>query len=224
MALHDTYEYANLILLGIMMTPFSRTVDGFELQFAVNHLAHYLLTTLLLPTLMSSSTPEFNSRVVAVTSAGHRYSTVPLDDPNFTKPNSYDPLKSYAQSKLANIWLANYIDRVYGPKGVRANSVHPGGIWTGLQAFTPADTIEKWKADPTIEKKMMTSEQGAATTVWAAAAKAWEGKGGKYLSNCEVAAPSEDLLAALDPGYAAHAYDPEGEDRLWELSAKLVGA
>jgi NAD(P)-dependent dehydrogenase (short-subunit alcohol dehydrogenase family) len=125
-----------------MMTPFSLTVGGFERQFAVNHLAQYLLAKLLLPTLTSSSTPAFNSRVVAVSSSTHRFGSVRFDDINFSKPDSYDPVLSYAQSKVSTIWLANYIDRVYGPKGVHANSVHPGGIWTGLQAHTPAEIME----------------------------------------------------------------------------------
>lgn len=206
-----------------MMTPFSLTVDGFERQFAVNHLADYLLAKLLLPTPTSRSTPDFNSLLVVVSSSAHRFSSVRFDDINFSKPDSYDPVLSYAQSKVSTIWLANYIDRVYGPKGVHANLVHPGSIWTGLQAHTPADIMESWKADDTVESHMMSLEQGAATYVWAAVAKVWEGKGGKYLSNCEVGPPSAGNDIMFDGGFAKHAYDPEGEDRLWDGSAKLVG-
>ncbi|KAJ6441327.1 hypothetical protein O9K51_07123 [Purpureocillium lavendulum] len=208
---------------GIMATPYSKTDDGFERQFAVNHLAHYLLTSLLLPTLESSSTPEFNSRVVCVSSSAHRYGQVRLDDYNWETPGAYGPFQAYGQSKTANIWMANYVDRVFGPRGVHALSLHPGGIWTGLQAFVPAETMATWKKHPDVDKTMLSAEQGAATSVWAAVGKVWEGKGGEYLAECAIAPPAKDLVSAMDPGAAAHAHNKEGEDRLWELSGKLVG-
>jgi hypothetical protein len=71
---------------------------------------------------------------------------------------------------------------------------------------------------------MMSPKQGAATSVWATVAKVWEGKGGKDLSNCEVGPPLEGNDVMFDGGFAKHAYDPQGEDRLWEVSAKFVGA
>jgi len=148
-----------------MATPFSKTMDGFERQFGVNHLAHFLLTSLLLPTLVASSTPDFNSRVVCLTSTAHRYSSVRLDDYNWDTPGAYEPFQAYGQSKTANIWTANYIDRVYGPRGVHALSVHPGGIWTGLQASLAPEVVAAWKASPDIRNMMQSPEQGAATSV-----------------------------------------------------------
>lgn len=206
-----------------MATPYSRTEDGFERQFAVNHLAHYLLTTLLLPTLESSSSPQQNSRVVFVSSSGHQFSSIIWDDYNFKTRGAYDPFKAYGQSKTANIWTANYIDRTFGPRGVHALSLHPGVIWTGLQSHTDPNMVEQWKSDPKFMNAALTTEQGAATSVWAAVGKIWEGKGGKYLFDCGVGGPTKSP-PGVDSGFATFAYNPEGEDRLWELSAKLVDA
>ncbi|KIX05562.1 uncharacterized protein Z518_06434 [Rhinocladiella mackenziei CBS 650.93] len=151
---------------GIMATPESKTVDGFERQFGVNHLAHFALTGLLLPALISSSRPDFNSRVVSVSSSSHRYSGIHWDNVNLM--GCYDPYVAYGQSKTANIWKANYIDRVYGPKGVHALSLHPGGIWTGLQQYARPEQLAQWKADPEVTGVMKSPEQGAATSIWAA--------------------------------------------------------
>jgi NAD(P)-dependent dehydrogenase (short-subunit alcohol dehydrogenase family) len=198
----------------------SKTTDGFEQQFGVNHLAHFTLTALLLPTLLRSSTPSFNSRVVAVTSSGHRYSAIHWEDVNLT--HKYNPWIGYGQSKTATIWMANYIDRVYGPRGVHAVSVHPGGIFTPLMQNVTPDMIAKWARDPAMMASMLSPEQGAATTTWAAAAQVWEGKGGKYLCECGVGGSAKNLMSILDQGYGPHAFDKEGENRLWELSCKLT--
>jgi NAD(P)-dependent dehydrogenase (short-subunit alcohol dehydrogenase family) len=199
----------------------SKTNDGFEQQFGVNHLAHYTLTTLLLPALISSSTLSFNSRVIALTSNGHRYSAINWDDINLTK--GYNPWIGYGQSKTANIWLVNYINRVYGPRGVYANSVHPGGALTGLQANLSSENLQEWGSNTEMMAGMLSPEQGAATTIWAAVASFWEGKGGKYLTDCGVGAPAKDVMSILDPGYAPHAFDEEGENKLWRLSEELTG-
>ncbi len=161
-----------------MATPEGRTADGFEQQFGINFLAHFTLTNLLLPTLLKSTEPSFNSRVIAITSSAHRYTTVHLDDINLS--NGYDPNVGYGQSKTANIWMANYIDRVFGPRGVRATSVHPGGVWTSLHDNLPEEVVEGWKADPIMSSGMLNPEQGAATTIVAATTKDWEAVGGKY--------------------------------------------
>lgn len=199
----------------------SKTKDGFEQQFGVNHLAHFTLTALLLPALINGSTPSFNSRVVALTSAAHRYSAINWDDVNMTK--SYDPWVSYGQSKTAAFWMANYIDRVYGSRGVHAVSVHPGGSLTGLFQNVTPEMMAEWQKDTAMMANMTTAEQGAATSTWAATAKVWEGQGGKYLSDCSVAGPAQDAMSILDPGYAAHAFNEEGENKLWTLSCELTG-
>ncbi|KAK0639759.1 putative short-chain dehydrogenase [Cercophora newfieldiana] len=208
---------------GIMAPPKGTTQDGFESQFGVNHLAHFALTVLLLPALAKSSTPEFNSRVVNVTSSAHRFCPVVWDDFNFDKPGAYQPYGAYGQSKTANIWTANYIDRVYGALGVHATSVHPGAIWSGLYVHADEATKKQWASDATIMAAMQTPEQGAATSIWAAVGKVWEGRGGKYLATCRVAPPTDDLTSILSTGVASHAYDVESEDRLWKLSEELTG-
>jgi NAD(P)-dependent dehydrogenase (short-subunit alcohol dehydrogenase family) len=199
----------------------SKTSDGFEQQFGVNHLAHFTLTTLLLPTLISSSTSSFNSRVIALTSNGHRYSAINWDDINFSK--GYSPWIGYGQSKTANIWLANYIDRVFGPQGVHANSVHPGGALTGLQTNLTQENLQEWGSNAEMMAGMLSTEQAAATTTWAAVAGVLEGKGGRYLTDCGEGAPARDLMSIVDPGYAPHAFDENEEAKLWKLSEELTG-
>lgn len=206
-----------------MGPPESRTKDGFERQLGVNHLAHFVLSSLLLPALVKSASSDFNSRVVFLTSSAHRYSSLLWDNLNFETPGTYDPFIAYAQSKTANIWTSNYIDRVYGSRGVHALSVHPGAVFSALFSYTDPAMLEEWSKDPNIALQAQTPEQGAATSVWAAAGKVWEGKGGKYLASCQVAAPTKDSTSIVSNGVSPHAYDVEGEDRLWKLSEELTG-
>jgi NAD(P)-dependent dehydrogenase (short-subunit alcohol dehydrogenase family) len=206
---------------GIMACPEAKTIDGYERQFATCHLSHFLLFSLLRDTLLKSSTPEFNSRVVNLSSSGHRASSTHLD--NYNLEGIYNEWLAYGQAKTANIHMANHIERLYGSKGLHANSLHPGGIWTPLQKYLPKEATDRWRT-PEAEKLMKSPEQGAATTTWAATAKVWEGKGGKFLENCKVS-PAADMKSsdALREGYAPWAYDEEAERKLWELSEKLVG-
>lgn len=161
-------------MLGIMGTPLSRTKEGFERQFDVNHLAHFVLSSLLLPALVESSTSDFNSRAIFLASSSRRISPVVWDDPNFeVAPSAYDPFVAYGQSKTANIWTANYIDPVFGPRGVHALAVHPGAVFSGLLSFTNPAMLAEWAKDPVLSANAKTPEQGAATTVWAAVGKVW---------------------------------------------------
>ena len=205
---------------GIMANPTNdKTKDGFEAQFGTNHLAHFLLFQLLKPTLLSSSTPEFNSRVVCVSSSGHRRSGIHFVDLGLDK--NYDPWTGYGQSKTANIYMATEIDRRYGSRGLHANSLHPGGIWTGLQIHMD---VSQYKGKSEVEKGMKSVEQGAATTVWAAVGKVWEGKGGKFLDDVQVAQPlKEGEGSIMAKGHAKHAFDEEKEKKLWEVSCEMVG-
>ncbi len=91
-----------------MACPEGHTKEGFETQFGTNHVAHFLLFQLLKPALLASSTPEFNSRLVSVSSSGHEYSRILFDDLNLKKAG-YDMWKAYGQSKTANIYLANEV-------------------------------------------------------------------------------------------------------------------
>ena len=206
---------------GIMATPKGKTADGFELQFGTCHLAHFLLFQLLKPTLLASSTPSFNSRVVALSSSGHRIAGVRLDDYNFEK-GEYSPWVAYGQAKTSNIYFANELDRRYGSKGLHGLSVMPGGIMTGLQTHVPEAMKESWTKDEVMANFMKSPEQGAATTTFAALSKEWEGRGGRYLEDCAEAELNEGS-GATSPGHAPHAYNEQGEKQLWMNSIKFVG-
>ncbi|KAG0647204.1 Translocon at the inner envelope membrane of chloroplasts 32 [Hyphodiscus hymeniophilus] len=203
---------------GIMGCPLAKTADGFESQFGVNHLAHFLFFNLLKDTMLASSTPEFHSRVVNVSSSGHAEGEVQSDDYDFHEGN-YSPWLGYGQAKTANIYMANEIENRYGSSGLHGLSLMPGGIWTNLQKHIPDEKVKEWKASPEILRIIKNTEQGAATTVLAAVGKEYEGKGRLYLNDCETA--TEGLIGYN--GYAPHAFDKEKEARLWNDSLKLVG-
>lgn len=210
---------------GIMGVPnLQLTNDGFEAQFATNYLGHFLLFVLLKPALIVSTTPEFSSRVVNVSSSAARsVDLTTSDNYNFEK-TEYDPNIAYAQSKLAMISMANHIERRYGHKGLHATSLHPGGIATNIsQHVNPevvAMIIERLKTGANILKS---AEQGAATTVIAAIGKEWENKGGKYLENCAESQKGPDDYDGFGMGWTRQMYDAENEVRLWKDSLKMLG-
>ncbi|KAI9734362.1 MAG: hypothetical protein M1834_002468 [Cirrosporium novae-zelandiae] len=207
---------------GVMTCPESRTADGFETQFGTNHLAHFLLFNLLKPVLLASSTPDFNSRVVSVSSTEHRY-VKGINFENFNLEGIYDPRTAYGQSKLANIYMANEIERLYGGKGLHAFSLHPGGISSGLQRYVPAAIMAALSGDEKIKNHMKSPEQGAATTIWAAVGKELEGKGGQYLENCGAGQLVKESYEMLHTGYGPMAFNQENEEKLWAESLKMVG-
>ena len=209
---------------GVMATPPGRTKDGFETQFGTNHLSHFLLFHLLKPTLLTSSTPAFQTRVVCVSSTGHRGGPVRFDDYSFEEPSSYDPWQAYAQSKTANIYLANEIERRYSRLGLHGISLHPGGVRSNLQIHSNATMADVWE-QPVVKAREKSAAQGAATTVYAALSRDFEGKGGVFLANCAVMGPfgGEEPLDITDDGYAPHAYDAGAEGRLWRDSLGMVG-
>lgn len=198
------------------------TEDGFEMQFATNHLGHFLLFQLLKPQLMAGSSSEFQSRVVNVSSHGHRMAPMAVDDLNLEAPGKYNPWAGYANSKTANIYMANEIERRFGSKGIHSHSLHPGGIETGLGVHQ-VEMLSQLAQDPRMQKVMKSPEQGAATTVWAAVDKVWEGRGGEYLDDCQISKPfnPDDWMGA--PGHASWIHDAEAERKLWEASCEMVG-
>ncbi len=189
----------------------------------MNHLAHFLLFQLLRPTLLSSSTPSFNSRVINVTSGAHRGSAIKLD--NLNLEGIYNPRLAYQHSKTANILMANRIESLYGPAGVHGLSVHPGCIITGLQRHELRSEEERnafLNSNPQLKQVLKTTTQGAATQVWAAVGKVWEGEGEVYLEECrkghEIEEP--DLVYG---GYKPYAFDAVAGRNLWDISCKMVG-
>ena len=208
-----------------MACPEGTTDDGFDMQFGICHVAHFFLFQLLRPLLLASSTPAFNSRVVNVSSLGHRFLTVQLDDLDFKK-SGYNPWTSYGQAKTANIWMANEIERRFGGQGLHATSLMPGAILqTNLSQYLSEEDMRPFTDDENMQRVMLSPAQGAATTVWAAVGREWEGKGGKYLEQCRVAlpAPEKEELTMYDAGYSPHAYDEAGAKKLWDISCKLTG-
>ena len=209
---------------GIMAIPdLQFTKDNFELQFGVNHLAHFLLFELLKPALLSSSSPSFHSRVVSLASSAHHIQGInESDNYNFEKGN-YTPMAAYGQSKTANLYLSNSIERQYGAQGLHATSVHPGLVISSLAQHLDEGTRAALASDPNLYKILKNPEQGAATSVWAAIGKEWEGKGGAYLADVGKAAAGKDEHEILGVGYASWAFDAAKEDRLWKDSSRLVG-
>ena len=119
--------------------------------------------------------------------------------------------------------MANEIERRYGAKGLHGLSLNPGGILSGLQIHVPAEMMENWAKDESVVRYMKSPAQGAATTVYAALSKDWEGKGGRYLENCTESPPFAVDGTQISPGYAPFAYDEESEKRLWIDSLRMVG-
>jgi NAD(P)-dependent dehydrogenase (short-subunit alcohol dehydrogenase family) len=201
---------------GVMACPQGTTADGFEMQFGTNHLGHFLLIQLLTPSLVAAG----GARVVLLTSAGHRFGDVDLEDPNF-EHQPYDAWVAYGRAKTANVLCAVGLDQRLRDQGVRAFAVHPGGIPTELGRHLTDETlgqmVERSKA---ANVRWKTVPQGAATTVYAATAPELDDEGGVYLEDCHVAELTDDL--EVSGGVRSYALDPARADALWELSERLV--
>jgi len=208
---------------GVMATPYGRTADGFETQFGTNHLGHFLLVNRI------ASLIKSGGRLVNLASAGHRYSDVDLDDPNF-EATAYEPMIAYGRSKTANILFAVEFDRRHRDRDVRATAVHPGGIRTELGRHLGdqlEDLVARLNADlaaagqPPFQFK--TIPQGAATSVWAAVVAPADEVGGHYCENCHVSAVTEGLITPVSEGVRAYAVDPDRAKALWAKSEEMVG-
>jgi len=206
---------------GIMASDETRVGPGWEAQFATNHLGHFALVNRL----WSAVNP--GARVVAVSSRGHHYSAIRWDDLNFER--GYDKWEAYGQAKTANVLFAIQLDKLGRDRGVRAFSLHPGGIWTNLIRFIPQEElVERGWIDEAGNRLdvpgFKTPEQGAATQVWAATSPQLDDLGGLYLEDCEVAEPApEPADPEVRVGVREWAIDPEQAARLWTLSAELTG-
>jgi NAD(P)-dependent dehydrogenase (short-subunit alcohol dehydrogenase family) len=202
---------------GVMACPFTRTKDGFELQFGTNHLGHFLMTGLIAPALLRGAP----ARVVSVSSRGHQMSPVVFEDVHFER-RPYEKWSAYGQSKTANILFAVELERRLGARDVHANALHPGVILTELSRHMVPDDYEHLrKRAPRGRMRMKSVESGAATAVYAATAPELEGRGGLYLEDCGVAEVDDAPDAAR--GVRSYALDPEAAKRLWAISEELVG-
>ena len=208
---------------AVMAAPLTRVGDGWESQFATNHLGHFALTNRLWPRLGEAPA----SRVVELSSSGHKRSPIRFDDLHFASDADYDKWVAYGQAKTANSLFAVHLDALGRNDGVRAFAVHPGGIMTPLQRHLPREEMiaAGWMDDAgTVNERFKSSEQGAATTVWAATSVALDGLGGVYLEDVDVALPTEiGSPEARIRGVDAHAIDRDAAARLWAVSAELTG-
>lgn len=207
---------------GVMATPKGTTSDGFETQFGTNHLGHFVLVNRIAKLLHAGS------RLVNLSSAGHRFADVDLDDPGFAH-TEYAPFVAYGRSKTANVLFAVEFDRRHKAQGIRATAVHPGGIQTELGRHMTPELIQQMIASinagnqaagaPAFQWK--TIPQGAATSVWAGLVAAADAVGGKYCEDCHVAAVQEDPAAR--GGIRLYALDPDRAKAIWAKSEEMVG-
>jgi len=211
---------------GVMATPFGHTADGFETQFGTNHLGHFVLVNRIAPLIPTGG------RVINLSSAGHRYSNVDLQDPNFER-TPYEPFVAYGRSKTANILFAVAFDRRHQKRGVRAAAVHPGGIETELGRHIDPSRIkgivEQMNKQLAAEGKPLfqwkTVPQGAATSIWAGVVAPADQIGGRYCENCHVGnvVPDHVTISAISEGVRGYALDPNTAEALWKKSEELVG-
>jgi len=211
---------------GVMATPFGNTLDGFETQFGTNHLGHFVLVNRI------ASLIRAGGRLINLSSAGHRYSNVDLQDPHFER-TPYEPFVAYGRSKTANILFAVAFDKRHRGRGVRAAAVHPGGIQTELGRYADPGRIQKlvgqineqlaaqgkgpfqWKTVP----------QGAATSVWAGVVAPADEIGGRYCENCHAGSivSEDEQITVVSEGVRPYAVDPTNAEALWKKSEELVG-
>jgi NAD(P)-dependent dehydrogenase (short-subunit alcohol dehydrogenase family) len=210
---------------GVMACPLAYTEDGLEMQIGTNHFGHFLLSVLLAPSLVAGAKASGKtSRLVSLSSIGHRRAPMNFEDPHF-RSHPYDKWESYGQAKTANALFAVGFNTRFKDQGVTANAVMPGGIFTPLQRHLP---IEEQKAlgwlddDGQPRAGFKTPSQGASTSVWAAVGDELEGRGGLYLEDLAQAVPwtKDNPWAGVMP----HALDPEAAERLWALSVETTGA
>ena len=210
---------------GVMACPKGQTTDGFETQFGTNHLGHFVLINRI------ASLFKPGSRLANLSSSGHRFSDVDLEDPNFDH-TPYEEFIAYGRSKTANILFAVEFDRRHKDQGVRATAVHPGGIQTELGRHMTPDVTQRMieqinaasagQGQPAFEWK--TIPQGAATSVWAGVVAPVEEVAGKFCEDCHVAEVVEGGgVLSVRGGVRAYALDAEHAKALWAKSEEMVG-
>ncbi len=210
---------------GIMACPEMRTPNGWEMQFAVNQIGHFVLTTELMP--IMEKTP--GARLVTLSSTGHKISGIRWDDIHFK--GGYEKWPAYGQSKTACCLLAVEFDRRMKDKGVRGFGVHPGGIFTPLQRHLDKEEMVAlgWLgADGEMSERakaaFKTPTQGAGTTLWCATQPALGKLGGVYCENCDVADMQGEGEMARYVGVAPWAVETEDASRLWTETEKMLAA
>jgi NAD(P)-dependent dehydrogenase (short-subunit alcohol dehydrogenase family) len=208
---------------AIMACPLARDARGYEIQFATNHLGHFQMTARLWPLLVAGGA-DGGARIVSVSSCGHMGSDIHFDDPNYLS-RDYDKWAAYGQAKTANALFAVELDRIGEAHGIRAFSLHPGGIRTPLQRSLTMEemTAMGWyDSDGNLSDIFKSVEQGAATSIWCATSPQLDGMGGLYCEDCDVAPAWHEGLPRYT-GVRAYAVDPDSAQRLWAMSEAMTG-
>jgi NAD(P)-dependent dehydrogenase (short-subunit alcohol dehydrogenase family) len=217
--LHLLVNNAGLVTGGL-----ERTVEGWELQFATNHLGHFALATGLHNALADGASENDGARIVSLSSTAHMRADIDFDDLFFER-RSYDPQIAYAQSKTANSLFAVEATRLWAADGIVTNTVNPGGVATGLQRnFTPQQKESLDAAEAAGVFTYKTIEQGAATSMVAAVAPEFAHTGGHYLDDGQEAytVPNKAELADHPHGVKAWALEPARAKHLWTVSTGLL--
>lgn len=204
---------------GVMACPQTRTPQGFELQFATNHLGHFALAAGLHRALAAAG----GARIVSVSSRAHLRSPVIFDDIHFLQ-RAYEPWDAYAQSKTANVLFAVEATRRWANDGITANALQPGTVRSNLQRYITDEDLELTRVhieDDSGSFHWKTPEQGAATSVLLATSPLLEGIGGRYFEDCNEAGPSQP---GTGRGVAPYALDPDAAERLWEISLQTLAS
>src|SRR5579862_7502384 len=207
---------------GVMACPQGKTADGFETQFGTNHLGHFVFVNRLVPLLHAGS------RIVTLSSAGHQISDVNIEDPNF-EHTEYQPFTGYGRSKTANILYAVALDNRLKGRGIRATSIHPGGIQTELGRHMTPELVEQMMARinrgakpgqaPAFRFKSV--PQGSATSVWAGFVGPADAVGGHYCEDCHVCEINDDANSRV--GVRSYALNLARANDLWRKSEEMVG-
>ncbi|MET7849683.1 SDR family NAD(P)-dependent oxidoreductase [Streptomyces avermitilis] len=204
---------------GIMALPeLHRTPEGWELQFATNHLGHFDLTLGLHDALAAAG----GARIVSLSSSGHLFSPVVFDDIHFER-RPYEEWTAYGQSKTGNVLLAVGAAKRWADDGITANAVMPGGIRTGLQRHQQ-DNMTPEAEEAFANFNWKTVEEGAATSVLVAASPLLEGVTGRYFEDCNEAELNTDPNPYADSGVRPYALDADNAQRLWDLSTAMLRA
>ncbi|PRY26386.1 NAD(P)-dependent dehydrogenase (short-subunit alcohol dehydrogenase family) [Aliiruegeria haliotis] len=200
---------------GIMACDEARTEDGLEMQFGANHIGHFLMTNLIVPSLVSGG------RVVSLSSSGHQISPVVFDDIQF-ETRAYNRWAAYGQAKTANALFAVGLNTRLAGRGIEAFAVHPGAIMTELARHMPDDDVAMFQERIDAGTlPMKTVGQGAATQVYAATAPEIAGMGGSFLADCGIC--PVDAKTEVQTVVRPYAVDPDLAERLWSVSEKIVG-
>ena len=213
---------------GIMACPETRIRNGWESQFAVNHIGHFLLTKELMDTMAEND----GARFVSLSSSAHSLTGILWDDIHF-RNNSYDKWMAYGQSKTASSLIAIEFHKRMVDKGVSGFSVHPGGILTPLQRHLQKEEMvalgwmdEDGSPSEIAKNFFKTTSQGASTTLWCATSPNLNGIGGVFCEDCDIAKRKNEVDESLQRyfGVADWAVDTEEASKLWDVTEKMLAS